>query len=94
MRKHGRGSSRPGLEARLPSRPVGDGLKVDAIRGEEWFKECRRKDGYQKRKPTGVERGISNVEGRKRGETERGTRRKKRDCGAGIQGPTGTWGAC
>ena len=35
---------------------------------------------------------ISNVEGRKMGATRWGTRQKKRDCGAGLQGPTGNWG--
>ena len=71
----------------------GTGPVVAAGGGGEWFKNWRSKDATKKGEPTGVGRGASDVEGRKRGATGRGTRRQKRGRGAGMQGLTGTWGA-
>ena len=62
-------------------------------RGGGWLKKWWRKDKTKKGEPTGVGRGTSNAEVIKRGATRRGTRRKKRALGVGMQGPTGPWGA-
>ena len=44
----------------------------------------------KKGETTVVDRGASDVEGREMGTTRWETRREKRSCGAGMQGPTGT----
>ena len=46
----------------------------------------------KKGEPTGVHRDNRDVEGSKRETTGRGTRWQKQARGAGLQGPTGTWG--
>ena len=53
----------------------------------------QRKEVTKKGQPTRVDRGTSNVEGIERGDNLQGKIRKKRDRGAGMQAPTGTWGA-
>ena len=47
----------------------------------------------KKGEPTGVDRDDSDVGGSERGATGRETRWQKQAHGAGLQGPTGTWGA-
>ena len=73
--------------------PEGIGPVVEVGGGGEWLDKLRRKDVTYKGEPTGVDRGVINVKGRERGMTGRGKMRKKRDCGVGLQGTTGTWGA-
>ena len=74
--------------------PAGTRPQVKVSRGEEWFKEWRRKDRTYNGESTGVGRDASDVEVRKGGETRRGKRRPKRYRGTGVKGPAGTWGAC
>ena len=83
----------PGLEARTPLGPAGTGPQVEANRGEEWFEEWRRKDGYYKGEPTGVDRDVSDDNVSERGATRQGKRRQKQARSAEMQGTTGTWGA-
>ena len=75
-----------------PQDRKGPGLQLNMEGGEECFKKWRRKDVTNKGEPTGFDRGASNVKGRKRGATGRGTRRQKWARGAKLQGPIGTWG--
>ena len=48
------------------------------------------KNVTKKGKTTELDRGASDVKGRKRGATRLVTRRQKQDCGAGLQRPTRT----
>ena len=83
----------PVLETRPPSGPEGTGPAVKAGGGGGWFENGWMEDVNKKGEPTGVDRGARDVEGRKMGSTGRGMIQKKLACGAGLQGPTGTWGA-
>ena len=47
----------------------------------------------EERTHRGCQGRLNHVEGSERGTTGQGTRRQKRARGAGLQGPTGTWGA-
>ena len=67
-------------------------LVIMAGRGGEWLGKCRRKDVTYKGDPAGVDMGVSDVEVSERGTTGRVMMRQKRARGAGLQGPTGTWG--
>ena len=56
-----------GPEGTWPTVEVGRG-------GCEWFENWHNKNVTKKGEPTGVDRGASDVEGRERGATGKGTR--------------------